>query len=38
MIAQDLALALDPALLAERVGLSLDPWQRDVLRSTGRMF
>ncbi len=34
MIAQDLALALDPALLAERVGLALDPWQRDVLRST----
>ncbi len=34
MIAHDLALALDPALLAERVGLALDPWQRDVLRST----
>ena len=34
MIAQDLALALDPALLAERVGLALDPWQADVLRST----
>ena len=34
MIARDLALALDPALLAERVGLALDPWQRDVLRST----
>jgi len=34
VIARDLALALDPALLAERVGLALDPWQRDVLRST----
>jgi len=33
MIATDLALALDPVLLAERAGLSPDPWQRDVLRS-----
>jgi hypothetical protein len=34
VIARDLALALDPALLAERVALALDPWQREVLRST----
>jgi Terminase large subunit, T4likevirus-type, N-terminal len=33
-IAADLALALDPVLLAERAGLEPDPWQRDVLRST----
>jgi hypothetical protein len=36
VIAADLALALDPALLAERAGLDPDPWQRDVLRSTDR--
>ncbi len=29
----DTALAADPALLAERVGLSLDPWQRVPLRT-----
>jgi hypothetical protein len=33
-IAADLALGLDPVLLAERAGLPPDPWQRDVLRST----
>ncbi len=33
MIAADLALALDPAHLAERAGLNADPWQRSVLRS-----
>ena len=33
MIASDLALALDPVLLAERCGLGPDPWQADVLRS-----
>ena len=33
MIASDLALALDPARLAERAGITPDPWQRDVLRS-----
>ncbi len=32
--ALDLSLAADPVLLAERVGLTPDPWQRDVLRST----
>jgi len=36
MIAADLALALDPVILAERAGLAPDPWQRDVLRSTDR--
>ncbi len=30
----DPMLAADPVLLAERVGLTPDPWQRDVLRST----
>jgi hypothetical protein len=34
MLAADLALGLDPVLLAERAGLDPDPWQRDVLRST----
>lgn len=33
MIAGDLALALDPVLLAERVGIVPDDWQRDALRS-----
>ena len=36
MIAQDLALALDPVRLAERAGLAPDPWQADVLRSNDR--
>jgi hypothetical protein len=34
MIAADLAVGLDPVLLAERLGLTPDPWQRDVLRSS----
>src|SRR6516165_2357080 len=29
-----LAMALDPALMMERLGLEPDPWQRSVLRST----
>ncbi len=33
-LAHDLALALDPVCLAERIGLYPDKWQRDVLRST----
>jgi hypothetical protein len=33
MIASDLALALDPVLLARRVGMDPDPGQCDVLRS-----
>ena len=33
MIAADLAVGLDPVLLAERCGLDPDPWQADVLRS-----
>jgi hypothetical protein len=31
---QTLALALDPALLLEYAGLTPDPWQRELLRST----
>jgi hypothetical protein len=38
MLADDLALALDPVRLAERAGISPDPWQRDVLRSAERQF
>ncbi len=33
MLAADLALALDPVLLARRAGIEPDPWQADVLRS-----
>src|SRR5215204_6852480 len=33
MIAADLAVALDPVLLAQRCSLDADPWQADVLRS-----
>ena len=33
-LADDLALALDPVLLARRAGIEPDPWQADVLRST----
>jgi hypothetical protein len=32
MIKADLALALDPALFAERVGITPDDWQADLLR------
>ena len=31
-MAQDLSLALDPALIGERVGLTLDPWQATLIR------
>lgn len=31
-LATDLAMALDPVLLAERMGIAPDPWQRDLLR------
>ena len=34
MIARDIARALDPALIATDVGLALDAWQADLLRST----
>jgi hypothetical protein len=34
MIALDLARALDPPRIAADVGLTLDPWQRDLMRST----
>jgi hypothetical protein len=33
-IAADLALGLDPVLLAEQAGITPDSWQADVLRST----
>jgi hypothetical protein len=33
VIAADLAMALDPVLLARRAGVTPDPWQADVLRS-----
>ena len=33
-IAADLALALDPVLLAGAAGLTPDPWQAAVLRSS----
>ncbi len=36
MLASDLALALDPALTLQRQGLTPDPWQTDVLRSTAQ--
>ncbi|HSH81232.1 MAG TPA: terminase family protein, partial [Herpetosiphonaceae bacterium] len=32
-LAADLAMALDPVVLAEQAGLQPDKWQRDVLRS-----
>ena len=34
--ARDLAMALDPALLAEAAGYHLDPWQQRVMRSRAR--
>src|ERR671933_731852 len=34
MLANDLAAALDPVLLARRCGLTPDAWQAPVLRST----
>lgn len=33
MLASDLAISLDPVLLAEQAGIDLDPWQVEVLRS-----
>jgi hypothetical protein len=36
MIAFDLARALDPSLIAADVGLTLDPWQRELMRSTAQ--
>lgn len=33
-LAADLARAVDPAALAERIGMTPDEWQRDVLRSS----
>jgi hypothetical protein len=37
-LAERLAIALDPVLLAERVGLDPDPWQADLLRSDARQI
>jgi len=36
MLATDLAMALDPVLLARQAGFEPDPWQAQVLRSTAR--
>jgi len=36
MIGEDLATALDPVLLALRVGITPDPWQAALLRSHTR--
>src|SRR5262245_49195352 len=33
-VADDLAAALDPVIMARQAGFEPDPWQRDVLRST----
>jgi hypothetical protein len=38
MIANDLAVALDPALMLEAAGLQTDPWQVDFLRSTSARY
>jgi len=36
LLADDLACALDPVILAQRVGIQPDPWQCDVLRSASK--
>jgi hypothetical protein len=36
MLASDLALALDPALLMRTVGLDPDPWQGELVRTEAR--
>lgn len=38
MIAMDLAMSLDPVLLAEKAGIQPDPWQADLLRSNDRQL
>ncbi len=38
LVAQDLRVALDPALMGARLGLDLDPWQVDVLRAAERQM
>ena len=38
MLANDLALALDPARLAERAGFAPDPWQAALLRSNAQQL
>lgn len=37
-MATDLALALDAVLLARQAGIEPDPWQADLLRSSGRQL
>jgi len=37
-VAQDLRVALDPALMGARIGMLLDPWQVDVLRATEKQM
>ncbi len=37
-VATDLALALDPVLLARKTGIEPDPWQAALLRSTARQI
>lgn len=37
-VADDLAYALDPALFMQRLGLTPDPWQASLLRSTAQRF
>ncbi len=36
MLANDLSLALDPALLMQEIGLVPDPWQKEFLRSNAQ--
>jgi len=33
LMADDIRMALDPALIGERVGLTLDPWQSELIRT-----
>jgi hypothetical protein len=34
----DISMELDPARLAARAGIQLDPWQADVMRFSGRQL
>jgi Terminase large subunit, T4likevirus-type, N-terminal len=36
LMASDMRMALDPALIGERVGLVLDPWQAELIRTQPR--
>ena len=35
LMARDLLRVLDPAAIADDVGMTLDDWQRDLMRSIG---